>query len=53
MQYKAFGESPQPFTEPEFLNVEGTREIDYKESIPPDYVAWRAGTSNRVVVPAH
>jgi hypothetical protein len=23
-----------------------------KESIPPAYVAWRAGTSNRVVVPA-
>ncbi len=26
--------------------------IDSKESIPPAYVAWRAGTSNRVVVPA-
>jgi hypothetical protein len=26
--------------------------IDYKESIPPVYVAWRADTSNRVVVPA-
>jgi hypothetical protein len=25
---------------------------DLKESIPPAYVAWRAGTSNRVVVPA-
>jgi|688.fasta_scaffold2094927_1 hypothetical protein len=24
--------------------------IDYKELIPPVYVAWRAGTSNRVVV---
>ncbi len=24
--------------------------IDSKESIPPTYVAWRAGTSNRVVV---
>jgi hypothetical protein len=23
-----------------------------QESIPPAYVAWRAGTSNRVVVPA-
>ncbi len=23
--------------------------IDFKESIPPAYVAWRAGTSNRVV----
>ncbi len=26
--------------------------IDSKESIPPVNVAWRAGTSNRVVVPA-
>jgi hypothetical protein len=26
--------------------------IDAKESIPTAYVAWRAGTSNRVVVPA-
>ena len=26
--------------------------IDSKEWIPPVYVAWRAGTSNRVVVPA-
>ena len=26
--------------------------IDSKESIPPAYVGWRAGTSNRVVVPA-
>ncbi len=26
--------------------------IDAMESIPPAYVAWRAGTSNRVVVPA-
>ncbi len=26
--------------------------IDSKESIPPAYVAWRAGTSNRVVLPA-
>jgi hypothetical protein len=26
--------------------------IDSKESIPPAYVAWRAGTSNEVVVPA-
>jgi hypothetical protein len=25
--------------------------IDSKESIPPAYVAWRAGTSNRVAVP--
>jgi hypothetical protein len=24
----------------------------YTESIPPAYVAWRAGTSNRVVEPA-
>jgi hypothetical protein len=27
--------------------------IDSKESIPPAYVAWRAGTSNEVDVPAH
>jgi hypothetical protein len=26
--------------------------IDFKKSIPPAYVAWRAGTSKRVVVPA-
>jgi hypothetical protein len=26
--------------------------IDYDESIPPAYVAWRAGTTNGVVVPA-
>jgi hypothetical protein len=26
--------------------------IDSKESIPPTYVAWRAGTSKRVVAPA-
>jgi hypothetical protein len=26
--------------------------IDFKESNPPAYVAWRAGTSNRVVVTA-
>jgi hypothetical protein len=26
--------------------------IDSKESTPPVYVAWRAGTLNRVVAPA-
>jgi hypothetical protein len=26
--------------------------IDSKESIPPAYLAWRAGTSNGVVIPA-
>ncbi len=26
--------------------------IDSKESIPPAYVAWRAGTTNRVFLPA-
>ena len=26
--------------------------IDTEESIPPAYVAWRAGTTNGVVVPA-
>ncbi len=25
--------------------------IDFEDSIPPAYVAWRAGTTNRVVVP--
>ncbi len=34
--------------EPEFVNVYGAQ-----ESIPPANVAWRAGTSNWVVVPAH
>ncbi len=34
--------------EPDFVNVYGAQEL-----IPPAYVAfWRAGTSNRVVVPA-
>ncbi len=26
--------------------------IDSEESIPPAYAAWRAGTTNRIVVPA-
>ena len=26
--------------------------IDSEDSIPPAYVAWRAGTTNRVAVPA-
>jgi hypothetical protein len=26
--------------------------MDSEESIPPSNVAWRAGTTNRVVVPA-
>ncbi len=26
--------------------------IDSEESIPPAYEAWRAGTTNRVIVPA-
>jgi hypothetical protein len=26
--------------------------IDSEESTPPAYVAWRAGTTNRVVIPA-
>jgi hypothetical protein len=34
-------------SEPVFVNVYGAQ-----ESIPPAYVAWRAGTKNRVVVPA-
>jgi hypothetical protein len=32
--------------EPVFVNVQGAQ-----ESIPPAYVAWRAGMTNRVVVP--
>ncbi len=31
----------------------GSPEIDSKELIPSAYVAWRAGSSKRVVVPAH
>ncbi len=27
-------------------------ESDSKKSLPPAYVAWRAGTSNRVIIPA-
>ncbi len=34
------------FPEPEFVNVQGAQEL-----IPPAYVAWQAGTSNRFVVP--
>ncbi len=26
--------------------------IDSKKSIPPAYVAWRAGTTDRIIVPA-
>jgi hypothetical protein len=36
-------------TKLKFLNVQG---IDSKESIPPAYVACRAGTTNGVIVPA-
>jgi hypothetical protein len=34
-------------SEPVFVNLYGTQ-----ESIPPAYVAWRAGKKNKVVVPA-
>jgi hypothetical protein len=34
--------------EPVFVNVCGA-----KKSTPPAYVAWRTGTTNRIVVPAH
>ncbi len=37
---------PARHAEP-FVNVHGAQ-----ESIQPAYVAWRAGTTNRVVVPA-
>ncbi len=32
--------------------LENRSGFDSKESIPPTYVAWQAGTTNRVVVPA-
>jgi hypothetical protein len=38
--------------EPVFVNVYGAQGIDSEESISPAYVVWRAGTKNRVVVPA-
>jgi hypothetical protein len=40
---------PSPFLVPEpvFVNVSGAQEL-----IPLAYVAWRAGTTNRVVVPS-
>jgi hypothetical protein len=34
-------------SEPVFVNVYGAQ-----ESIPPAYVAWRAGTTNMVIAPA-
>ncbi len=37
--------------EPVFVNVYGALGIDSEESIPSAYVAWRAGTTNRVAVP--
>jgi hypothetical protein len=37
-------------TEPVFVKVSGAHAaIDSEESIPLVYVAWRAGTTNRVV----
>ncbi len=36
-----------PYTEPVFVNV-----YSAQESISPAYVAWRASTTNMVVVPA-
>ena len=38
--------------EPVFVNVFLYFYTEARESIPPTYVAWRAGTSNRVFVPA-
>ncbi len=38
---------PLSTAEPVFLNVYGAQ-----ESIPPTYVAWRAGTTNRVAISA-
>ncbi len=38
--------------EPVFANVLWSPGIDSHESIAPAYVVWRAGTKNRVVVPA-
>jgi hypothetical protein len=37
----------KPISEPEFVKLKGAQ-----ESIPPTCVAWRAGTTDRVVVPA-
>ncbi len=37
--------------EPVFVNVYRAQE-SIREPIPPAYVAWRAGTTNRVIVPA-
>jgi hypothetical protein len=42
-----YGSSLGSNPEPVFVNVDGAQ-----ESIPPAYVAWRAGTTYRVVVPA-
>jgi hypothetical protein len=36
--------------EPEFVYVLRSPGIDFEESIPPAYVAWRAGTTNRVFI---
>ncbi len=38
--------------EPVLVNVWGAQECDSEELIPPAYVACRAGTTNRTVVPA-
>jgi hypothetical protein len=38
--------------EPVFVNPLKSSGIDFEESIPPAYVAWQSGTTNRVVVPA-
>ncbi len=45
-------ESYSLLSEPEFVNISKSPGIDFKESIPPAYVAWRAGMSNSVVVTA-
>jgi hypothetical protein len=41
-----------PRAEPVFYKRLRSPGIDSEESIPPAYVAWWVGTSNRVVVPA-
>jgi hypothetical protein len=38
-------------SEPEFVNFKRGPGIDFKESVPTAYVAWRAGTTALFVVP--
>jgi hypothetical protein len=40
------------FPELIFVNVYGAQESIPRNRFPPAYVAWRAGTANKIVVPA-